>query len=431
VNPEQRPGAGDPQSLVVEAVRESRRRNADVMNGVRLLLTTGFLGIYIYGINADEDPVLRRTWMYIAGYWVVAALIWYLARRLVSVRDTSRFAVPLLDMPMTMWIQCRNLELTEAPETIALFTLGIFLCLTAMSAFSLRIRHLLLTAVMATACLLIVYHEAGLSTTSRLSGPLLILITAGMLSWLPKRQSELIREGADRQARRNRLARYFSPGVAEVIERRDDPGEGESCEISVLFCDIRGFTRLSEDLEPCAVVRLLNDFHSHMVEEVFLYGGTLDKYLGDGLLAYFNAPVRQSDHCFRAVQCALAMKESLRRLNEERDAEGDEPLRMGIGVHAGEAIVGNIGASHRREFTAIGDTVNVASRLQDLTRKLERDILVSEAVVERILGASEKGLTFSPMGETEVRGRQRPLKLFVPGSTSTGRSETRVEPQPR
>ena len=112
----------------------------------------------------------------------------------------------------------------------------------------------------------------------------------------------------------------------------------------------------------------MNEYLTTMSDVIKAHGGTLDKYLGDGLLAWFNAPVRQKDHAVRAVNCALAMVESLEALNRDRAAAGDEPLHIGIGIHSGNAVVGNVGATHRREFTAIGDTVNVASRLQSLTR---------------------------------------------------------------
>ena len=236
------------------------------------------------------------------------------------------------------------------------------------------------------------------------------------MSWLPRRQTLLIRETAERQARRDRLARYFSPGVAEVIESHDTPGSGESCEITVLFCDIRGFTSLSENLAATEVVGLLNDFHGHMVDEIFRYGGTLDKYLGDGLLAYFNAPVRQADHAGRAVECALAMVDRLEVLNRDRAARGEPPLRIGIGIHSGTAVVGNVGAANRREYTAIGDTVNVASRLQSLTRDQGVSILVSDATEAAATIADRRpaAIRFTSAGRVEVRGRTQGLEILVP-----------------
>lgn len=403
---------GEDYDLLEESMQQGRLRNAHLMNGVRFILITGFVGIYVYAITMVEDTAFRSTWIQIIVLWVIISIIFFWGRRSRFVLEASRFAVPLVDIPAVSWIQYQNVVNSDEPDTTAVFTLAIIICLTAMSSFSLRPRHLILTGGMGVACLLVVYLAAELSVVSLLTGPMLILVTAGMLSWFPRRQNELTREAAERQAKRNRLARHFSPGVAEVIEGRDDPGEGESCEISVLFCDIRDFTGISEKLSPSEVVQLLNEFHGHMVGEVFRFGGTLDKYLGDGLLAYFNAPVRQTDHCLRAVSCALAMDDALEKLNQSRESEGQTLLRIGMGIHAGEAVVGNIGASHRREFTAIGDTVNVASRLQNLTKEYECGILVSKAVVSRIPQAGKRGIVFQEKGTVGVRGRREKLEIF-------------------
>ncbi len=406
--------------LVTHSLDSGRRSAADFMNLVRLAVTTVFVGVYAWGHFGLDDPGFLATAPHLVVYWLLAILLWTFGKRSRVILGASRFAVPLIDIPLVTLIQITNIEGNDSPDAAAVFSLALFLFLTAMSSFSLRARHLIPTALVGIIATLVIYRAAQLSAVSLMTGPLLILMTAVMMSWLPRRQNALLREAALREARRNRLARYFSPGVAELIEDRDDPGEGESCEISVLFCDIRGFTSLSENLSAREVVRLLNEFHGHMVDEIFRYGGTLDKYLGDGLLAWFNAPVPQPDHAVRAVRCALAMVERLEVLNREREADGREPLRIGIGLHAGDAVVGNVGAAHRREFTAIGDTVNVASRLQSLTRDRATDILVSEAIQRRVLGCETEeihDLEFAPAGSAEVRGRVEPVELFIPRTT--------------
>ncbi|MCB1229047.1 MAG: adenylate/guanylate cyclase domain-containing protein [Verrucomicrobiae bacterium] len=406
----------DPADLITASLIGGRQTAADFMNAVRLFVTSGFALVYLYGYFGLRDPGFVETAPHLLIYWGLALLLWVFGKRSKVILGTSRFAVPLIDIPVVTLIQMTNIAGNDSPDASAVYTLALFVFLTAMSSFSLRARHLIPTTVVGMAALVMVYRAAQLSTVSLITGPLLLLMTALMMSWLPRRQNALIREAAIRESRRNRLARYFSPGVAELIEDRDDPGEGESCEISVLFCDIRGFTSLSENLDASEVVQLLNDFHGHMVDEIFRFGGTLDKYLGDGLLAWFNAPVPQTDHALRAVRCALAMVERLEVLNAERETDGKPPLKIGIGLHAGAAVVGNIGAAHRREFTAIGDTVNVASRLQTLTKEHHCDILLSEAVVQRMREAEPDlpGLTLSPVGSAEVRGRKEPVTLFVP-----------------
>jgi adenylate cyclase len=405
---------GSPPDIIGGSLDQSRRDNAAFMNRVRFALATAFVLFYWVAILVLKEEAFRQTSVHLAIYWVISMGLWAFGGRSRAALGLSRFAVPLIDMPVAAWIQHTTVKGSPHGETAAIFTLGLFVFLIVLSSFSLRSRHLLITGAAGVTGLLFVYSAADLSSVSWIAGPLLLVLTAGMMSWLPRRQGALIIEAAERQAKRDRLARYFSPGVAEVIEQHDDPATGESCEITVLFCDIRGFTRLSEHLDAPSVVRLLNDFHGHMVEEVFRNGGTLDKYLGDGLLAYFNAPVRQPDHARRAVRCALSMVDRLADLNRLRAGRGDEPLRVGIGVHSGTAVVGNIGAANRREFTAIGDTVNVASRLQSLTRDRDTDILVSDTVAAAIPAESGADYLLEPAGSAEVRGRTQGVGLFIP-----------------
>jgi class 3 adenylate cyclase len=399
---------------LAESLDRGRGENALFMNWIRVVMATTFLLLYALGILVLHQDALRPTVPHLVVYCLLATVLWACGRRSRGALGFGRFAVPLLDMPMAAWIQRTTVTHSDEAATTALYALALFVFLVVLSSFSLRARHLIVSGLVAVAGLAVVYSAADLSVLSWIAGPMLLLLTAAMMSWLPHRQNALLRQTAERQARRDRLARYFSPGVAEMIERHDTPADGEACDITVLFCDIRGFTRISEVLDPPDVVRLLNDFHSHMVEEIFRYGGTLDKYLGDGLLAYFNAPVRQANHASRGVTCALAMLDRLDSLNEARRQRHEEPLRIGIGVHSGTAVVGIIGAANRREFTAIGDTVNVASRLQSLTRDRNTSILVSEAVADALPPDEPSPFSLSPAGSAEVRGRTQGVRLFIP-----------------
>ena len=150
----------------------------------------------------------------------------------------------------------------------------------------------------------------------------------------------LVESVAREQLRRDHLGRYFSPQIAALLETGGDSAleVGESREVTVLFADIRDFTALAEKLEPRMVVETLNEFLSGMVDQLFAHGGTLDKYMGDGLMAYFGAPLPQPDHAERAVRCALAMQEQLSRLDVVRRSRGDVELRMGIGTHVPVAV---------------------------------------------------------------------------------------------
>jgi adenylate cyclase len=173
---------------------------------------------------------------------------------------------------------------------------------------------------------------------------------------------------------------------------------------------MRDFTAMVETMAGPAVVAFLNAYHEAMVEVVFRHEGTLDKFMGDGLMAYFGAPLEQPDHAHRAVRCALGMLDSVAAMNERRRSSGSVPIRVGVGVHSGPVIVGHIGSQRFREYAAVGDAVNLASRIESLTKQLGFPILCSETT--RALTGDAFAWTAAPLAE--VRGRSAPVQTFSP-----------------
>jgi adenylate cyclase len=216
---------------------------------------------------------------------------------------------------------------------------------------------------------------------------------------------------AERDKVRDLLEKNVSPEVAAQLMRDGSALGGEEREITVLFVDLRRFTAMSESLPPREVLALLNRYFDRMSGIVEIYHGIVDKYMGDEIMALFGAPVPLVDHANNAILAAIEMKSALARLNAELEAEGLARLKFGIGINTGSIIAGNIGSSRRLNYSVIGDGVNVAARLQNLTRmsQYEADILVTAST----LAASKGRFRTRPLGAVPVRGRDMPVEIFA------------------
>ena len=222
-------------------------------------------------------------------------------------------------------------------------------------------------------------------------------------------------EEAVKQNLRRSFSVYVAPELVEAIV--SNPGiarqEGARRRVVVLFADVRDFTPYCERHEPEFVVRQMREYLEEMTAAVDECGGVLDKYIGDEVMALFGPFLPKSANAgARAVRCAMEMQDRLERLNLRWARAEMPPFRIGIGIHAGDAIVGNIGASRRMQYTAIGDTVNLASRLQNLTKDLESEVLISRAVMDEAQENLRDSAEFIARGDVSVRGREQPVPVY-------------------
>lgn len=232
--------------------------------------------------------------------------------------------------------------------------------------------------------------------------------TLALLAW---RGRQLVSRTALLERSMTTLSQYFSPKIVGELINNDSLNlslTGQQRDIAVLFVDLVGFTELSEKLRPAESVALLADYFQRMVACVFANNGSVDKFLGDGLMATFNILGDQPQAAQQAVLAGIAMQHALQELNAERQQRGLAPLGQRISVHFGAAVVGNVGTAQRMEFTAIGDTVNTASRLQEICKQLQADFIISASVYQRFPEAPAKD-----MGTVSLRGKSELVQVYA------------------
>lgn len=252
----------------------------------------------------------------------------------------------------------------------------------------------------------------------RIQEMVVFLIVAGVLALKGWRSNQLLVKQADLAAERSNLSRYFSPNMVDLLASEDhDVGAVRTQDIAVLFADIVGFTKLAETSPPRKVMELLRQYHSVIENAIFENQGTLDKYLGDGVMATFGTPETGPDDALNALKAARQIVSEVDKFSRECAERGDPEFKVSVGVHFGPAILGDIGPSRRLEFAVLGDTVNVASRLESATRKLNCRIVSSNDLFEKIgdAGAGAKTLLdgFQPMKQIVLRGRTIPIDVWA------------------
>ncbi|MDF2446456.1 MAG: hypothetical protein K0S46_1692 [Moraxellaceae bacterium] len=299
----------------------------------------------------------------------------------------------------------------------ARWPLALLLVAVLVAAFARRVNPLKSGAALLAGSVLLL-AASYLLLAARWYVPVAAALTLAWLAFALFSAEAFWRERQDREATVSLFRRFLDPRVVDDLVKSGELARGQkpqAREISILFSDIRGFTTLSETRTPEAVVELLNRYFTQQVEVVFRHGGTLDKFIGDAIMAFWNAPTENPQHAAHAVQAAIGMAEALDRFKAEL-ALSDSSLGdfdIGIGVHTGPAVVGFLGSDDRLDYTAIGDTVNLASRIEGSTKGVSR-VLVSEATRAACEQFAPGRFTFIDHGEFHVKGRDQGVRLFEP-----------------
>ena len=216
----------------------------------------------------------------------------------------------------------------------------------------------------------------------------------------------------EKEFMRDTFGKIVTPQIRDYLLKGNVALGGETIDVTVMFCDIRGFTTLSENMEPEKIVSFLNEYFTGLEECIAAHGGIINKYIGDAVMALFGAPIRSQNHAEEAYLAALDMRKKLAKMNERFSSQGLPVIRFGIGLHSGEVLAGNIGAANRLEYTVIGDTVNTASRIEGLCKIYKKDLLISENTVAKIKEKTdEKAFVF--LDEAEIRGRKERVKIYT------------------
>ena len=295
---------------------------------------------------------------------------------------------------------------TQGAEMIMLLAMGLFLALTLPALTPLWATTLTVTALGAVMGLNLMFWQQANLVMPLASGLILVV-----LIFMLNMSYGFFVESRGKRQLAGLFGQYVPPEL--VDEMAKDPAafslEGESRELTVLFSDVRGFTTISEGLDPKELTQLMNEFLTPMTHVIHKHRGTIDKYMGDAIMAFWGAPLRDPDHARHALEAGMDMIRGLDALSVAFAAKGWPPIKIGVGLNTGEMIVGNMGSEFRMAYTIMGDAVNLGSRLESLTKEYGVQIMVSE-----FTKAAVPDYLYRELDLVRVKGKEKPVAIFEP-----------------
>lgn len=363
---------------------------------------------------------------------IVLAASLSMTEQMVGISHDHAMALPAFSLVFLMLIHASmryNPALVVYAATLFLAALLLFDWLLSSSMhISAMVGQLEPPAVMPTA------PWSSLDLLHYRSAPIIFVsLAAVLLFYITWRTRRLLEESIHQENRVARLSRFFPQTVVAQLSALDGPLRTPRTQaIAVLFADVVGFTRLIETATSEEIIAFLRDFHNVLEEAVFDSGGTLDKFLGDGIMATFGTPTTGHRDASNAFDCALAMFSAMDHWNARRRERGEPPIRLSVGIHHGVAVLGEIGSARRLELAVVGDVVNVASRLEALTRPLACRMAVSEAFVRAVRGenADHRSDTLAELrqvGLQALHGRAEPVTVWTWGTSDPEPSSVSAE----